>query len=115
MILPTVFYALAAITILAAVAVLAAARFEKPVACLMALVGGLIPWLVIGMFHRVLPSVAFGYMGLGSAPLFMASFLHFGIGRKPSGWRTVAIASIVGACAGIGFSVFFYRWMLFGR
>jgi hypothetical protein len=104
------FCVLATISSLSAVVVVAAARFNKPAACLLALLAGLGPWGVIAVDLGWIPSLWKWtiILMLGSGPLFMASFLHFGIGKKPPRWRIVAIASIVGACSGIGFVVLLY-------
>ena len=117
MVLPVIFYILASISALAAIVVVATARSSKPLASLLALIGGFLPWIIIAIWHKLIPSSSAAMVigCLGSAPMFMASFLHFGIGRRPAGWTIVAIASMIGACSGIGFSIFIYRLFLYGR
>ncbi|RYD20180.1 MAG: hypothetical protein EOP88_16105 [Verrucomicrobiaceae bacterium] len=112
MVLPVVFYILGTIAVLSAIVTVTTARFFKPVACLLAVAGGLAPWIVILMWHKWIPGSALGTIVgmLGGGPLFMASFLHFGMGRKPRAWTTVATASMLGSCSGIGFGIFLYRF-----
>lgn len=101
-----IFITAAAITLLAIRAV-AADRFKNPVTGTTVILGGILPWLTIGLGFGFLSnsgfSVAAAVGGLwGSGLLFFGALLRYWLGPRFDNWEKASVAMVAVILAALG-------------
>ncbi|MES2923238.1 MAG: hypothetical protein V4819_16905 [Verrucomicrobiota bacterium] len=108
-----IFITAASMSLLAGRAVVAD-RFKNRITDMGVIVGGVLPWITIGMWQGWLPgSDYFFILGvLGSGPLFFGALLRYWLGPRFDNWERATIAMVAAVLAVVGFWMSIEHWFI---